>query len=213
MTFAQLRAAVRTRLGVPETDPQYTDAAVGDLVNSANHYLETEHDWPWLETSEDLPTAVGTPTVTPGATWVRSIDLRISADVLLSRRPIEELDFLAGTGAGEPRLWCVIGGQIALYPTPSAVITLKHRFVRSEPDLAANGDTPLVPSIWHSAIVEYSAFLSYRRGRDEDRAKAALAAYETWLAQMKRRANRYADTHGGGASAGAGAAAPAAAIV
>lgn len=201
MDLTALRTAVRTRLGVPSTDPQLTDANLTDLVNAANHYLETEWDWPWLETTEDIATVIGTATITPAAGWMRTIDLRISNGVVLNRRPIEELDFLASAGTGEPRLWCVAGGTITLFPTPSAVLTLKHRYVRSEPDLASGGDTPLVPASFHSAIVEYAAHLAYRRTRSDDKAKIALDAYGTWLEQMKRRADRYADTHGGGAQA------------
>lgn len=200
MDLSALRTAVRTRLGVPAGDPLVTDTNLTDLVNSALHYLETEHDWPWLEATEDLATGIGTPSVTPGATWLRTIDLRVANGVVLSRRPIEELDFLASAGTGEPRLWCVTGATIALFPTPSAVVTLKHRFVRTEPDLVSGTDTPLVPASFHSAIVEYAAHLAYRRTRQADHAKVALDAYADWLAQMKRRGTRYADTHGGGAS-------------
>jgi hypothetical protein len=201
VTLAQLRTALRTRLGVPTGDPLLTDTNATDLVNSALHMLETEHDWPWLETSEDLATVIGTATVTPGATWMRTINLRISNGVSLSRRPVEEVDFMASAGTGEPRLYAVTGATITLFPTPSAVLTLKHRFVRSEPDLAADGDTPLVPASFRPAIVEYAAHLAYRRMRDEAKAAVALAAYGDWLKQMRARASRYADTHGGGAEA------------
>ncbi len=199
MDLATLRSAVRTRLGVPASDPIFTDGALTELVNSANHYLETEWDWPWLETTEDIATVIGTATYTPGATWMRTIDLRVANGALLRRVPIDELDFLSSAGTGEPRLFCVTGGQLTVFPTPSAVLTLKHRYVRSEPDLVNAGDTPLVPLSFRSAIVEYASFLALRRSRDEGRAEVARSGYKEWLEQMVKRTARYADTAGGGA--------------
>lgn len=58
--------------------------------------------------------------------------------------------------------------------------------------------TPLLPEPFHQAVVEYAAYLGFRRSNNLEDAGAALAAYEGWLERMKGRGDRDSDSTGGG---------------
>jgi hypothetical protein len=196
VNHAALRAAVRNRMGNPADDALFTDGVVTDLVNAALHYLETEHDWAWLEAVETIATIAATGTYALAATYGRSISLT-SGGFPLKRVTVEELELLRDA-AGPPKMWAAYGNQLELVPVPTGVANLRHRFIRTEPDLAADGDTPLMPARWHQAVVDYAANLGYRREGNLQEAGSALAAYEAWLEQMRREASRYSRDDGGG---------------
>lgn len=58
--------------------------------------------------------------------------------------------------------------------------------------------TPLLPEPFHQAVVEYAAYLGFRRSNNLEDAGAALAAFAGWIERMKGRGSRDSDTEGGG---------------
>lgn len=58
--------------------------------------------------------------------------------------------------------------------------------------------TPLLPEPYHQAVVEYAAYLGFRRSNNLEDAGAALAAYEGWIKRMGGRGDRDSDSVGGG---------------
>lgn len=199
MDLTALQTALRERLGIPTTDAFFASGNLTSLLNAALHYIETEFDWPWLETNESIPTVNAQQAYTTAAGAMRTVTVRnATSGVLLRELPLEELDFW-GTPAGSPRAFARQASSLLLVPVPTGVESLTHRYVRSEPDLASGTDTPLMPASFHQSIVEYAAYLSFRRDSNVGEAGAALAAYNDWREQMMRRANRWADTDGGGA--------------
>lgn len=58
--------------------------------------------------------------------------------------------------------------------------------------------TPLLPEPFHQAVVEYAAYLGFRRSNNLEDAGAALAAYTGWIERMKGRGDRDSDSIGGG---------------
>ncbi len=196
MDLAALRSAVLTRMGNPSDDALYPTSVLTQLVNAALHYIETEHDWGWLETVESIPTVAAQGTYTPAATWARSLELS-SGGFPLKRVTVVDLELLRDS-TGAPKMWAAYGNALEVVPVPTGVATLRHRFIRTEPDLAADSDTPLMPARWHQAIVDYATYLAYRREGNLQDAGTALAAYDTWLEQMLRVAGRYSRNEGGG---------------
>lgn len=200
MNLSAFRAAVRTRGGWPTGDALYTDAVLTQLVNAAVAYIGTEHDWAWLEKQVTVNTAAGTNTYTPAADWQRTISVRHPDGYQLKRVPIDELDLLTDA-SGPPKVYANPGVSLVVAPTPSAIIALSHRYIASEPDLVADADLPLLPARFHQAVVEYAAYLAFRREGNAAEAGAALAAYTTWQEQMMKVASRYSTSQGGGETA------------
>lgn len=197
MDLITMRAKLRTRLGVPSTDALYTDASCTSLINSALHYIETEADWGWLEQEATITTVAAT-TDYAFPTRYRSTITITSPDGYPLERATAEHQRLLRAASGVPKVYDVFGTMVRLAPAPTGAQALTHIYVGGEADLSADADLPLVPAVWHDAVVEYAAYLAFRRWGATTEAGSALAAYETWLEQMKRKAPRAATTTGGG---------------
>ena len=201
MDLDTFRTNIRLRLGIPSGDAMFSDTDLMNLTNTSIRHLSAEADWDWLIGSESINTVDATETITPGATWVRTIDLTIGVYAPLRKITVDELDYMDGA-SGQPKFYAVMGGGIVLRPIPNAVYAIQHRFVKSETALTSGANTPLVPTVFHDAIVEYASYLAFRRINQMTDAKAALEGYQMWLAKMHGRGDRYADTTGGGENGG-----------
>lgn len=196
-TLIQLRGSLRVRLGVPATDAFYTDAVCTEFINDALHYLETEQAWGWMEKEAVVATINATSTYALPADYRTSIALCDSTGNDLLQVSAAMLRRLVAA-QGNPQLWDVLGTNLRLAPTPTGAANLTHIYIGTETDLAADGDTPKLPSVWHQALVECAAWMAFRRAHNMQEAGAAKAAYDTWLEQMKVEAVRYSKDPGGG---------------
>lgn len=199
MDLQTFRSELRTRLGVPAGDAFWTDPACNQLINAAVHLVETEDDWAWLETTENIVTVNGTDTYPTAATCLRTLAVRSPQNLVLRRMDVREID--GWTGSGTPRIYATFGASLVVRPTPTVVETLLHRFLRTEPELVNAADTPLLPTSYHPAVVEAAAMMAFRRENKTQAAEGAKATYNDWVEQMRRRANRRSDDPGGGAGA------------
>lgn len=198
MNLGQLRSAVRNRIGVPSTDALFTDSVVNEIVNHALHSIEAEWDWPWLEASENIPTVNGTAAYAVSATWLRTLEVQYGDYPPLERWDIAKLRAM-GIPAGRPNYFAVYEDKLQLRPVPTAVVTMTHLYIKRENDLTTDADTPLMPATYHWVIVEYGAYLCYRRSNRLDAAGGALAAYTTWRDKwVKQNPTRYTEDRGGG---------------
>lgn len=202
MDLATFRSELRTRIGVPDDDAYFTDAVCKQLINATLHKLEGEADWPWLETKETVATVNAQEAYTPGASWIRTIAVKGADSVPLERVSIEEIDADTGSAAN-PRRFAVIEQKLYVRPIPTGIVNLTHRFIRSEPDLAADGESPLVPSIYHQAIVEAAASFAFRRAHRIEDAKVAAETYDAWLKSMLKRVDPGSAEDGSGKTSGA----------
>lgn len=184
MNLAQMRDAARVRLGVPASDTFYTDPALMDLTNEALQAIATEFDWPWLEASTTFATVSGTATYTPPADWMRTRGLCIDGSDAMEYRSLIELREVATTTTGEPGFYHINTEQITLRPVPSSVSTVIHDYVKIEPALAGDTDTPLMPSQFHYSVVAFAVHMAHLRSGDVNRAAAAMADYQGWLKRM-----------------------------
>lgn len=197
MNLTALTGALRTRLGVPSTDALFTDSVCTELINAAVHAIEVKHDWPWLEAVETINTVNGTDTYTPASGWMRTVSVTISGRPPLERRTIEEIDLLLGA-SGDPRFYTVFAEQIVVRPVPTSALAMKHRYIKTETDLSAGSDTPLIPAAYHQAVVSLAAHYGFRRSNQLADAGAALAEYQQWEDRMLTRGDRLSEENGGG---------------
>lgn len=183
MTFTELQAAVKVRIGAPADDGFFTATVLGDVVNEALQAISTENDWPWLLTSENLSTVAGTSTLTPGATWIRTKSLQIAGFDPFEWFPIQDLDGLVGQG--QPTIFAEEGNTLQIRAIPDAVYSIKHRFWRTEPVLTSGSVSPLMPTNFHYSIVAFAAYLAHNRAHELDRANQELNSYRMWLERMQ----------------------------
>jgi hypothetical protein len=184
MQLSELRTAVRTRLGNPATDGFFSDANLTDLVNEALQAISTERDWPWLTTSTTFPTVAGTAAYTPTAGWMRTLVLCIDGYQPIEERQLAEIRSMPTADRGMPRYYAVTGDQIVLRDVPDGVYTITHDYVKVEPALTSDANTPLMPSQFHYSIVAKAAELASIRQRDAVRAGEQLAEYNAWVNRM-----------------------------
>lgn len=197
MDLVTMRSALRTRVGVPASDALYTDAVCTALINAALHHIESEADWGWLEAEETVATINGTATYSLPTRYRSSIGVYSPDGFPLEKATAESHRLLRGA-SGTPKVWDVFGSSLRLAPVPTGAANLTHAYIGGEADLAADGDTPSLPAVWHNAVVEYAAYLGFRRWSAQADAGSALAAYEEWLDQMLKKAPRHSVDTGGG---------------
>lgn len=194
MNRAQLRDEVYDRVGADSTDGSFPPAKINRAINSALHFIESDHDCPWLGVTTTLVTAAGTSAYSVPSDWSKTMSLRLPGYMSLERYDVDELDDLwpATASTGQPIQWGTWADQIELRPTPDAIYTLTHRYFKAEPELSTDTDTPLMPARFHTAIAEVATWLALRQDREDNRAVAALSAYEDrWRKLMADHINRF----------------------
>ena len=198
MNLGQIRTAAYARAGLPSSDSFFDSSTMNSLVNQANAMFESEADWPWLETSATQTLTGGTSTITAPADFLRTITIRVTGSPNeLAFRSLTWLDDMA-TYVGEPNWYGHSGPSIIILPSPVTNRSILHRYIRVAPDLASDSDTPLSPSVFHQAIIEYATYLIHTRQQDDASAEKRMAAYNLWITKAKARAGLESPTAGGG---------------
>jgi hypothetical protein len=192
MNLAQMRDAVRTRIGVPAGDSFFSDPTLTDLVNEALQAVAAEADWPWLQTSTTFSTVAGTGSYTPPADWGQTRSLCIDGYDAMDWRSLSEIREYLSTQRGVPTVYTVSGEAILLRPTPGAVYVVTHDYLKGEPTLVSDTDTPVMPSQFHYSIIAFACHLAHARTNEigsyrgviTGSAAASLSQYKGWLERM-----------------------------
>ena len=185
MNVAALTIALRRKMGVDPDDGLLTPDVLIDLIDEANKELEAERDWPWRETSATITTVAGTASYAMPSTWLRTTSIRETNEQPLMELTSIDLDYQNPGGAtGQPTAFAVYGSTLTLSPTPDAVRTFTHRYIRDVPQLAWDADEPLMPAMFHPAIVSAAAAISYERQGADQRAQTAQLAVDRWRGRM-----------------------------
>jgi hypothetical protein len=190
LNFAQLREAVRTRIGVPPNDSYFTDVVLSDLVNEALQAITAEADWPWLELDTTFTTVAGTDTYTPPADWTDTRVLGIDGQDAMEWRPLAEILEEPTTHRGMPSRYTVSGEKLILRPVPDGAYTVRHHYVKNEQTLVTDADVPLMPTQFRYAVAALAAHLALMRSGDTARAASQLAEFQGWLKRMMQQRRR-----------------------
>lgn len=202
MNLTSLLAAVRTRLGVPDTDAFFTDIVLTDLVNASLESLSAQHDFYWLESSESLNTTEHVETVATSSSSQRTIALFDSTGVQLEYLPMDRLvRFPKDAESDTLRFFGYRGSTLVLRPVPATTVSgaLTHIYRGVEPRLTGGSDTPLMPSQFHDAIADRAAYLANMRQGDLETAKGYSVLAAEWIEKMIDHSDRFSDSQGGGA--------------
>jgi hypothetical protein len=181
MNRGEIRDAVKQRMAIPSTgDGQLTDAVLNGLINQALTVISGEHDWPWLLTSTTV-------TFSPSTASLPS-DFIKSRALIYNTLPVQWVqleDFLDPDRFFAPFSWTIIGATAQVTPAPTSNIATTLYYYRREPDLSADGSTPLMPSLFHNLIVAYTTYLAAMVRQDEGRAAVHMADYNMLLNNMR----------------------------
>jgi hypothetical protein len=105
------------------------------------------------------------------------------ADALLADRTA------ANAGTGTPAVFWAWANSIYLYPTPNAVKVLSIDFTRIPVAVVAAGDTPELPTRWHTRIVDYCLAQAYLLDDNQAAYERAIARFERRVADEKEAAD------------------------
>ena len=180
MNLSDMRSALDRLTGVGMDTTAQTE-----WINSAVQAISTERRWPWLDGTQSTTTTADTATVALPTDWQSTRALTVNGNpyTLVSVRSGDAGwdDWQDDVAYG----FAIEGSNIVLYPTPTETgWTVTHRYVKTEPALSGNSDTPLVPSRYHWAIVHYAAALVFDRMGQMPQAAAQRAQYDVWKRRM-----------------------------
>lgn len=190
MNLGQMRTQLRQRMGLPTSDGYFTDTVLNGYINEALAAVSQENRWPWLRATTTFNTVAGTANYSPPTDWTYVDGIGFLGEYGLSYLHQEDIDRHVSDGI--PTAWTMDGDIISLRPTPNSVGALTIHYYKMEPELTADGNTPLLPRAFHYAVIAYAAYLGHMANHAQDRANAELQNYNTWVSRMqpaKRRAS------------------------
>lgn len=185
MILEQLRDAVRTRLGTPENENFYQVQSLDDLLNESLQTISAEGDWSWLQTSTTFSTVYGTRFYTPPTDWGTTKAVSIQGYDTMSYIDLQSARNYPDDQYGIPAYYTIFDDQLYLAPAPNGIMTIRHDYLRTEPKLTDNSDSPIMPNMYHYSIVAMATHLAHLRSGDLPRANAAKLEYNDWLKRME----------------------------
>jgi hypothetical protein len=92
---------------------------------------------------------------------------------------------------GIPECFAVDGQAVYFRPVPQGAFTIHYTAIIMEPDLVDPTDTPLMPAMFHDAIVEAATMLLFRSTQNVGGASICQAAVTDWVRRMREYASPY----------------------
>lgn len=184
MILSAIRTEVRTRCGLNSADANFTDAILLTLINAALRQISTVEDWPWMQVSTTAVTVAGTETITLAANCRKVNQMQYEYRDL---RYVQFRDRHLYYGlTGYPALFSEFAGSYYIWPKPDAVYTIDYTYYRlTEPTLAADGDSPLIPDWAIDLLISKVCSLVARRNRDKDLESVFYAEHRQILQDIR----------------------------
>jgi len=195
LNLGQFRTALDRLTGTSADTTAQTE-----WINFALNELSLEDRWPWLEKTTTVSLVNGTASYAL-PTDVRTVTVVFDANAnVYDEASIRDLVTFQQVGDdipaqfGEGYFYSTDGLNIYVSPTPSASGTLTVKYVANETALAGDSDTPLLPAVYHEAVVQLAALkIGQRRmGGSDDTRRIDLyqRTYNRLIGKMKREALR-----------------------
>lgn len=198
MNFAQLRDAARERCGLNTTDQMATPDNMGRLVNSALHSIDAKRGsgWPWNLIAFDTTLTFGQEAyqfsdLAPAGTEILKIR-NVYLTVATTQQPLEGMGIEAllnvyrSTVPGMPYAWATDGYALVFGPSPNDTWPVAIQALIADPELTDDAQTPRMPSIFHDVIIEWAAYIEYRRTGKPNDANLALQSAMSIVADMRQ---------------------------
>jgi hypothetical protein len=196
--LATFVSRLATRLNINANDSLYS--SLDDYVNEALHYLETSASdgYPWYRQTLILTTTANVQSyaftilgslVTPPVAVRKILDAKVRFGTTYQPLDLispETADQSYGERLGFPTAWYAEGQALYLYPTPDAVYTVKVRVVYMEPDLVEMISTPVLPVVFHGAVLDAALLTAYQQLQDTPRAETQEKKVALWVQRMRQ---------------------------
>jgi len=201
VNYSTLQSTVLARLNMSTSDP--AAASIASDVNEAIHFIETlaPDGWSWARGVYTFTTTSGTDSYTMSQISASdSINTILDVKILRQNNYWQRLDLInpheaeltyPETNTGIPEAFFVDGTTLYLYPSPNGAYATRVRATKFEPDLSAGGSSPVMPSVYHSAIVEATLTIVYERLQDTTRLGLAQSRLDQWLQRMRVGQSKY----------------------
>lgn len=166
MQFSAIRTYCATRFrdtgNVIVTDVQwkdYVNTAYGD-ANMRVPYA------PWNEVSATVSVTAATRTGALPTNVFKVLAVYDATDqiplVPLEGRTQVFSEYPSQDETGQPMHYRLLGGNILLYPIPTATTSLTVEYLKLPADLSADADVPAFPEAYHDILVSGAVALAYR---------------------------------------------------
>lgn len=182
MTLSDLRTELKSRLNGPGYK-HLTDTRATRLINRAYHRICEGDDWVWLRTSTTGSAPI---TVSDLRTVLSVVDTTTQAVLthLDERQIIDNVDPIL-TDTGTPEYYYRTSDTVlSVYPANTSD-TLKVTYIKVPTDLSADGDTPVVPTRYHLAIIDAAQCDALKDYGKYDEARACEANFQSLLNEMR----------------------------
>lgn len=184
MNLTTLQTRLRERIGNPDTT-DVPDATLTLRLNEAYVDILDKYNFHAAKT-----TSTSTSTVASDYDYTLSgIDILIAVrdnttGVKLTKRDRVWWDEIAAASVraeGKPTDYFWDGSTLYLDPIPDDVYQLLIRYRRATTELAAGGDSPVIPTSWHHGIVLLGRAKYYEAIEDGPKYALALQSFNIWV--------------------------------
>lgn len=192
MNLAAYRTAIAERIGTT-----YSTTALNRDINFALQEIAAEYAWGWLEASATFNSVASQASyslTTNAPSFVEPISLALTATgEMLDSIALPDVDSYLWNDSltysfGNGRYYAISGDNLIILPTPADVRSYTLRYRKTETVLAADGDVPLIPSVYDQAVVDLASYTVLNRSADPSDMKRAdrfFANYSRLLKKMR----------------------------
>lgn len=140
-----------------------------------------------LETTVTPTLTGGTPTYAYPADFIKERVVKVNG-LKLCRLTLASIDVLypdrdSSPASGNPLYYYHWGRALNFYPTPSSNMPLTLMYVQYAALIAAGGDTPAIPDLFHEDIVRYCFWHALEQDEQWTAAQVAKQVYDERLMQ------------------------------
>lgn len=154
-TLEQLRFDLVAQLGLLPNDEFINNDELNRSINIALQRFSRMADWPWLQQITTISTVKNTALYNLPSDFDHALQVSINQVPLQATSLAEAVrykgitDYVSG--------YTIQGSQLRLFPTPGQDDTLDLVYLRAEPGLNIDADTPVTPNRYSDFIVLLAA--------------------------------------------------------
>lgn len=200
-TLAQLRTKVRERADI-ENSTFIDDTELNGYISASYarlHELLVQSGIAYFESEQTITTVAGTASYALPAAYYATIGVdfqRSTGQYLPLRRiMVQERNMFPASAADRSFAYRIVGSNVVLYPTPSAVQTYRHLYVPIATNLSADGDTVDGIAGWEELIINDAARKCLAKEESDTSAIEREIARDEARIENARLSRYLADTH------------------
>lgn len=181
-TLVELRTIFRSRIGNPTTT-SVANATLDSFLNEALDYIQDRFRFENTRNLCTFTTVASTQTYTLPSEYNHLMSVwDVTNQVRLTKRDDNWASANQDTtNTSKPTDYVHYKNWIALYPVPDGAYSIRVRHKATQAELSADGDTPVIPEAWHTAVWRYARYLYWEAEGDVQKAEFAFDAWDRWL--------------------------------